>query len=116
MIRFGPATELVKKNYITCKKIDGVDYPHAIFKFKYRSRGPQSPISSAVSCPNLPLEALKSLLIVERTPSPEPIEEPVEEPALSLDKLNAAQKTRLEQFLRELVISVLEDQLSESYR
>ncbi|PMD61670.1 uncharacterized protein K444DRAFT_628688 [Hyaloscypha bicolor E] len=82
----GPATELVKKSYVACQKVDGVDYPIAIFKFKYRSR-----------------DALKSLLIIERTPSPEPAEAPVPEPALSLDNLNPAQKTRLEQFLRELV-------------
>ncbi|KAE9368742.1 hypothetical protein N431DRAFT_494137 [Stipitochalara longipes BDJ] len=83
----GPATQLVPKSYVNSKKLDGIDYPIAIFKFKYRSR-----------------DALKSLLIIERSPSPEAEEEPVpEQPALSLDNLNPTQKARLEQFLRELV-------------
>ncbi|PVH81478.1 hypothetical protein DL98DRAFT_369823, partial [Cadophora sp. DSE1049] len=46
---------LVRKSHVSAVHLDGEDYPQAIFKFKYRSR-----------------DALKSLLIIERTPSPEP--------------------------------------------
>jgi hypothetical protein len=53
------------------------------------------------------IDALKSLLIIARTPSPEPAEEPVPEPALNLDNLNPTQKSRLERFLRELVVCTL---------
>jgi hypothetical protein len=58
------------------------------------------------------LDALKSLLIIERSPSPEAEEELVPEPGLRLDNLNPTQKTRLEQFLRELVVCGFEDYTS----
>jgi hypothetical protein len=58
------------------------------------------------------LDALKSLLIIERSPSPEAEEEPEPEPSLRLDNLNPTQKTRLEQFLRELVVCGFEDYTS----
>ncbi len=58
------------------------------------------------------LDALKSLLIIERSPSAEAEEEPVPEPDLRLDNLNPTQKTRLEQFLRELVVCGFEDYTS----
>ncbi|EKD18506.1 hypothetical protein MBM_03499 [Drepanopeziza brunnea f. sp. 'multigermtubi' MB_m1] len=51
----GPAKELAPLNYSASKMIDGKEYPRAICRFKYRS-----------------IAALKSLLIVPRTPSPEP--------------------------------------------
>jgi hypothetical protein len=49
---------------------------------------------------------LKSLLIIERTPSPEPAKTSAPEPGLSLDNFNPAQKARLEQFLRELAVCI----------
>ncbi|KAI9047563.1 hypothetical protein LZ554_008279 [Drepanopeziza brunnea f. sp. 'monogermtubi'] len=51
----GPAKEPVPMEYSASEKIDGREYPRAIYQFKYRS-----------------IAALKSLLIVPRTPSPEP--------------------------------------------
>lgn len=109
--RLGPATEVEKKGYkyVSCKKLDGDDYPIAIFRFKYRSRGSiVTPSPEIILTPSVIfLDALKSLLIIERSPSPEPEETPVPEQGLSLDNLNATQKTRLEQFLRELVVCVL---------
>ena len=50
---------------------------------------------------------MKSLLIIERSPSQEPEETPVPEPGLRLDDLNPTQKTRLERFLQELVVYIL---------
>jgi hypothetical protein len=37
--RLGASAELVPVRYITTKKLDGDDFPVAIFKFKYRSKG-----------------------------------------------------------------------------
>jgi hypothetical protein len=72
--------------------------------------------SSSLTNSSYSLDALKSLLIIERTPSPEAEEELVRESSLSLDNLNPTQKTRLEQFLRELVVRFLIDQTHRRYR
>ncbi|KAH8597435.1 hypothetical protein B0O99DRAFT_684760 [Bisporella sp. PMI_857] len=60
-----------------CKNIDGKDYPRAIFKFKYRSTGKiigsyGGRYGDLVSSGNKTIEALKQLLVIERTPEPEP--------------------------------------------
>ncbi|CZS95297.1 uncharacterized protein RCO7_05806 [Rhynchosporium graminicola] len=53
-VLLGPPCGLVKPTAISYRLLDGEDRPLAIFRFKYRSH-----------------DALKSLLIIERTPSPE---------------------------------------------
>jgi len=83
-VLLGPADEMVKTPlYHTTKRIDGDGFPIAIFKFKYRSR-----------------EALKSLLIIERTPEPSVTPEP-DEP-INVDELSASQKAKLDKFLKGL--------------
>jgi len=49
-------------------------------------------------------DALKSLLIVERTPSPDPEAVPGIDFDLDLDNLSAVQKTQLKEFLRGLAV------------
>lgn len=56
MLRFGaPASAVERPIWSHARYIDGKDYPLAVFKFKYRSK-----------------DALKALLVIERTPEPEP--------------------------------------------
>ncbi|KAK0123066.1 hypothetical protein ONS96_010074 [Cadophora gregata f. sp. sojae] len=65
------AGSLVEKKHVHSVKLDGEDYPQAIFRFKYRSRG-KTGMLELLSITEPPIDALKSLLIIERTPSPEP--------------------------------------------
>ncbi|TGO50406.1 hypothetical protein BCON_0184g00110 [Botryotinia convoluta] len=82
-VSFSPGKTISAQNYVDTTKLDGEDYPIAIFKFKYRSK-----------------ESLKQLLIIERTPEPEDSPTPVPAPDIDLDHLTAAQKERLKEFLR----------------
>ncbi|KAF8857647.1 hypothetical protein BDZ45DRAFT_744153 [Acephala macrosclerotiorum] len=83
-VSFGPADELISRLIVKADKID--NFPIATFRFKYRSK-----------------EALKSLLIVERTPSPEPEEASASPPPVDLNNLDADQKKQLEKFLKGLI-------------
>ncbi|ESZ96955.1 hypothetical protein SBOR_2637 [Sclerotinia borealis F-4128] len=76
-IPVGPQT------YATAIKLDGEDYPIAIYRFKYRSK-----------------EALKQLLIIERTPEPEDSPTPDPAPDVDLEDLTPAQRERVRAFLR----------------
>ncbi|KAF8860115.1 hypothetical protein BDZ45DRAFT_649240 [Acephala macrosclerotiorum] len=84
-VKFGPASQLVEKSYWTTENLDGDDYPIAIFKFKYRSR-----------------DALKSLLIIERTPSPDPESVSGSTPPMDLNNLDPAQKRQLARLLKDM--------------
>ncbi|KUJ24191.1 uncharacterized protein LY89DRAFT_679393 [Mollisia scopiformis] len=88
-VNFDAATKLVKKDYFNVNKIDGINYPIAVFKLKYRSRA-----------------ALKSLLVIERTPSPEPERVPASPspspPPVDLNNLDAAQKRQVARFLKDM--------------
>jgi hypothetical protein len=39
ILRFGPGSKVVKKSSFRSGLLDGPEYPLAIFRFKYRSRG-----------------------------------------------------------------------------
>ncbi|PQE06594.1 hypothetical protein CJF31_00009722 [Rutstroemia sp. NJR-2017a BVV2] len=82
-IGLSATTSSVAQTYCQTTKLDGVHFPLAIFRFKYRSK-----------------ESLKQLLIMERTPEPE--DTPIPEPAgeVDLNNLTAVQKERLQEFLR----------------
>ncbi|KAF7960662.1 hypothetical protein EAE96_000336 [Botrytis aclada] len=82
-VSFSPGTTTSAQNFVNVTKLDGEDYPIAIFEFKYRSN-----------------ESLKQLLIIERTPEPEDSPLPVPAPDIDLNHLTAAQKERLKAFLR----------------
>jgi hypothetical protein len=92
------------KNYVRCTRLDGDDYPLAIFKFRYRSRGRRSCISLNLVLVDIPTEALKSLLILERTPSPGPEDVPASPAPINLENLNPVQKSQLDRFLKGLVV------------
>ncbi|KAF7888086.1 uncharacterized protein EAF02_002627 [Botrytis sinoallii] len=71
--------------------LDGKDRPIAVYRFKYRSK-----------------ESLKSLLILERTPEPSPSPSPAPIPnvasgSFDLEKLDATQKAKLQEFLGNLL-------------
>ncbi|KAF7939035.1 uncharacterized protein EAE98_001371 [Botrytis deweyae] len=71
--------------------LDGIDYPIAIYRFKYRSK-----------------ESLKSLLILERTPEPSLSPSPAPIPngasgSFDLENLDATQKAKLQEFLGNLL-------------
>ncbi|APA09595.1 hypothetical protein SS1G_06254 [Sclerotinia sclerotiorum 1980 UF-70] len=68
---------------VIVEKIDGNDYPIAIYKFKYRSK-----------------ESLKQLFIIERTPELEDTPAPDPELDVDLENLSTAQRERLKAFLR----------------
>ncbi|KAK6612634.1 hypothetical protein H4I96_01847 [Botrytis cinerea] len=82
-VSYSPETIIPAQNYVQLTKLDGEDYPIAIYKFKYRSK-----------------ESLKQLLIIERTPEPEESPTPDPAPDINLVNLSAAQKERLKAFLR----------------
>ncbi|ATZ50290.1 hypothetical protein BCIN_05g06580 [Botrytis cinerea B05.10] len=82
-VSYSPETIIPAQNYVQLTKLDGEDYPIAIYKFKYRSK-----------------ESLKQLLIIERTPEPEESPTPDPAPDINLVSLSAAQKERLKAFLR----------------
>ncbi|TEY58715.1 hypothetical protein BOTCAL_0202g00180 [Botryotinia calthae] len=88
-VSYSPETIIPAQNYAHVTKLDGEDYPIAIYKFKYRSK-----------------ESLKQLLIIERTPEPEDSPTPGPAPDINLDTLSAAQKERLKAFLRNEGIAV----------
>ncbi|KAE9368744.1 hypothetical protein N431DRAFT_494139 [Stipitochalara longipes BDJ] len=70
--------------------LDGGDYPIGIFQFKYRSR-----------------EALKSLLIIERSPEPDQSQETTNHPpstaAVNDDNLTPEMKRKVEEFKKSLL-------------
>ncbi|KAF5871952.1 uncharacterized protein Bfra_008979 [Botrytis fragariae] len=82
-VSYSPETATSAPIYVNTTRIDGEDYPIAIYKFKYRSK-----------------ESLKQLMIIERTPEPEDSPTPGSAPDIDLDNLTAAQKKRLKAFLR----------------
>ncbi|KAH8800992.1 hypothetical protein F5882DRAFT_457358 [Hyaloscypha sp. PMI_1271] len=77
------------KTWIT-EFLDGEDYPVGIFRFKYRSR-----------------EALKSLLIIERSPEPEQEQAgantPGPTPTVNNDGLDADMRRKVEEFKKSLL-------------
>lgn len=78
------------RTYCHADFLDGTDLPHSVFQFKYRSR-----------------EALKSLLIIERTPSPSPESERASADPLNVNNLDAEQKKKLERFLQDLTVRAI---------
>ncbi|QSZ37469.1 hypothetical protein DSL72_008567 [Monilinia vaccinii-corymbosi] len=82
-VSYSAATPTTASNIVSATMLDGIDYPIAIYKFKYRSK-----------------EALKQLLIIERTPEPEDSPTPGPAPDFDLHDLTPAQKERLQTFLR----------------
>ncbi|KAI9648088.1 hypothetical protein NHQ30_002717 [Ciborinia camelliae] len=82
-VSYSAETPITARHYANVTKLDGADYPIAIYKLKYRSK-----------------EALKQLLIIERTPEPEDSPTPSPAPDVDLDNLTPAQRERLKVFLR----------------
>ncbi|TGO68181.1 hypothetical protein BELL_0843g00030 [Botrytis elliptica] len=82
-VSYSPEITTSNQRWVNVTKLDGKDYPIAIYKFKYRSK-----------------ESLKQLMIIERTPEPEDSPTPSPAPDVNLDNLTAAQKERLKAFLR----------------
>ncbi|TGO59953.1 hypothetical protein BOTNAR_0153g00070 [Botryotinia narcissicola] len=82
-VSYSPEIAISIPSYVNVTKLDGEDYPVAIYKFKYRSK-----------------ESLKQLMIIERTPEPENSPTPSPAPDVNLNNLTAAQKERLKAFLR----------------
>ncbi|KAG4035007.1 hypothetical protein MFRU_002g03560 [Monilinia fructicola] len=82
-VSYSAKTPIPAQRFVDCKILDGKDYPIAIYKFKYRSR-----------------EALKQLLIIERTPEPDYSPAPNPGSSVDLGNLTDAQQDRLKAFLR----------------
>lgn len=85
--------------------LDGKDYPIAIYKFKYRSRGTTKTFNMG-GIANIDTEALKQLLIIERTPEPDYSPTPNPGSSVDLGNLTDAQQDRLKAFLRNEGIAV----------
>ncbi|KAH7319175.1 hypothetical protein BKA65DRAFT_409663 [Rhexocercosporidium sp. MPI-PUGE-AT-0058] len=81
----GATSRLVSANVATCQRLDGIHYPIAIFKFLYRSK-----------------ESLKSLLIIERTPSPEAKIVPGSPGLVDLNNLAPHHRKKVAKFLQGL--------------
>ncbi|KUJ24185.1 uncharacterized protein LY89DRAFT_713091 [Mollisia scopiformis] len=84
------ARKVARGEFWRTEKIDGEDYPLAIFKFIYRSE-----------------EALKQMLIIPRTPSPSPSpesdEEGEEQEDEEVDELTPAQKRVIQSLRKEML-------------
>jgi hypothetical protein len=86
---------------INCYKLDGEDYPLARFVFKYRSNG-KNLFYGAKNILRHASEALKQLMIIERTPEPELTPEPEEHPLL--DGLTAQERHEVEELAARLKV------------
>ncbi|KAF7863812.1 hypothetical protein EAF04_006777 [Stromatinia cepivora] len=82
-VSYSTEIPILTTNRVQVRRIDGYDYPVAIYKFKYRSK-----------------ESLKQLLIIERTPELEDSPTPGPELDVDLENLSTAQRERLKAFLR----------------
>ncbi|KAH9207285.1 hypothetical protein DL95DRAFT_396184 [Leptodontidium sp. 2 PMI_412] len=81
----GEASRVVSRTVVSCEKLDGVDYPIAIFKFMYRSK-----------------DSLKSLLIIKRTPSPDLEHIPGPSEFVDVSNLAPEQRQKVAKFLQGL--------------
>ncbi|KAB8304358.1 hypothetical protein EYC80_003766 [Monilinia laxa] len=98
-VSYSTKTPIPAQNFVKTTKLDGKDYPIAIYKFKYRSKGTTKPTNFGVVA-NIDTDALKQLLIIERTPEPEYSPSPSPESDVDLGNLTDAQRERLKAFLR----------------
>ncbi|KAG4430283.1 hypothetical protein IFR05_014230 [Cadophora sp. M221] len=81
----GEASRIVSRHVVSCEKLDGFDYPIAIFRFLYRSK-----------------DSLKSLLIIKRTPSPDPEINAGFPDLVDLSNLAPNQRKKVAKFLQGL--------------
>lgn len=67
------------REYVDVDFVDGRDSPFAHFQFKYRSKSTwySGPIKTTIELKHKSPEALQSILLIPRTPSPPPPPRPV---------------------------------------